>query len=210
METVTQHDDLTQIKALEDKIRELSQEPLAGADNGALHAQLNTHLVALVEHRAREAEVMNQALQENLSELKRRKERMVTTVHDLKVPITVSLLNLELAEMESEPVIKEIYLNGIKRELEFLLETIANMLDLERPTDARRDLKWEQVSLFDLVRFVELRMIVLIKDKPDLQLRNEVPENLPPVRADKHMMTRLLTNLYSNAIKYTEKEIGRA
>lgn len=211
MEPVTQHDEFAQIKALEAKIRELSQERLAGPDHGALHAQLNTHLVALVEHRAREAEAMNQALQEHLSELKRRKERMVTTVHDLKVPITVSLLNLELAEAEQEPAIKEIYLNGIKRELEFLLETIANMLDLERPADAQRTLDREDVSLRDLVNDVEARMLVLIKDKPELQLRNAVPADLPPLHCDRHLMTRVLTNLYSNAIKYTDKgtvEVG--
>src|SRR5262249_29749070 len=38
-----------------------------------------------------------------------------------------------------------------------------------------------------------------------LKLINEVPENLPPLRCDRHLMTRVLTNLYSNAIKYTDK-----
>jgi signal transduction histidine kinase len=196
---------LAEIKALEDKIRTLSQEALAGPDHTAFHAQLNAHLVALVEHRAREAEVLNQTLQANLAELKRRKERMVTTVHDLKVPLTVSLLNLELAEMEEEPAVKAIYLNGIKRELEFLLETIANMIDLERPADAPRTLQWELVALRDLVADVEARMLVLIKDKPELVLRNEVPAELPPLRCDRHLFTRVLTNLFSNAIKYTDR-----
>ncbi len=195
---------MAQIRALEDKIRELSQEGLAGEHSEAFQAQLNAHLVALVEHRAREAEAMNQALQEHLGELRRRKERMVTTVHDLKVPITVSLLNLELAEMEEEPAVKAIYLNGIKRELEFLLETIANMLDLERPREDAQAVRWEHVPLRDLVADVEARMVVLIKDKPDLVLRNEVPADLPPLFGDRHLLTRILTNLFSNAIKYTD------
>jgi two-component system sensor histidine kinase/response regulator len=148
---------------------------------------------------------MNQTLQDNLTELKRRKERMVTTVHDLKVPVTVSLLNLEMAEMEQDVAVKEIYLNGIKRELEFLLETITNMLDLERPLDVQRQLKWEDIALHGLVEDVQMRMNVLIKDKPELRLLNEVPQNLPALRGDRHLLSRVLTNLYSNAIKYTDK-----
>jgi signal transduction histidine kinase len=204
MEPVPLSNDLSQIKALEAKIRELSQEEPAGPDHAAFQAQLNTHLLALVEQRARHAEALNRSLQEHISELKRRKERMVTTVHDLKVPVTISLLNLELAEAEKEPAVKEVYLNGVRRELEFLLETIANMLDLERPAGLRPALKRERLFLRELVAEVEARMRVLIKDKPSLELRNEVPPDLPPVHCDRHLMTRVLANLYSNAIKYTE------
>lgn len=204
MESVPLSNDLSQIKALEAKIRELSQEKPAGPDPAAFQAQLNRHLLALVEQRARYAEALNRSLQENIAELNRRKERMVTTVHDLKVPVTISLLNLELAEAETEPAVKAVYLNGVRRELEFLLETIANMLDLERPNGLRPILKREQLSLRDLVAEVETRMRVLIKDKPGLELRNEVPPGLPPIYGDRHLMTRVLANLYSNAIKYTE------
>lgn len=204
MEPVPLSNDLSQIKALEAKIRELSREEPAGSDHAAFQAQLNTHLLALVEQRARHAEALNRTLQENIAEMNRRKERMVTTVHDLKVPVTISLLNLELAEAETEPAVKAVYLNGVRRELEFLLETIANMLDLERPAGLRPILKREQLSLRDLVAEVEARMRVLVKDKPGLELRNEVPPGLPPVHGDRHLMTRVLANLYSNAIKYTE------
>ena len=42
-------------------------------------------------------------LQDQFQELTARKEKMITTVHDLKIPLTVSLLNLELAEMARRP-----------------------------------------------------------------------------------------------------------
>jgi signal transduction histidine kinase len=61
------------------------------------------------------------------------------------------------------------------------------------------------VALRDLVADVEARMLVLIKDKPALALRNDVPADLPLLRCDRHLLTRVLTNLFSNAIKYTDR-----
>lgn len=195
--------ELHQIKDLEEKIRRLSQEQSRTTTDPEFQHRLNAHLLALVEQRAHEAERYNRLLQENVHELQVRKERMATTVHDLKIPVTISLLNLELAESEPEPQVRQHHLTAVRRELEFLLDTIGNLLDLER--EGRGDLgKIQPVNIHDLTTEVLARMHILIRDKPGLRLLNELPADLPRVRCDLHRMARVLSNLLSNAIKYTD------
>ncbi len=196
--------ELDQIRELEAKIRQLSREQADDPTDPELQAQLNTHLLSLVEHRAQEVERINRLLQSNIQELKTRKERLATTVHDLKIPITVSMLNLELAEQESGASPQAMYLNAVRRELAFMLDTIANLLDLERSESMADDLRLEPCQLRDIATEVLRRMSVLIKDRPNLALHNAVPADLPPVTCDRHRITRVFNNLLSNAIKYTE------
>jgi signal transduction histidine kinase len=195
--------ELHQIKDLEEKIRRLSQEQARTTTDPEFQHRLNAHLLALVEQRAHEAERYNRLLQEHVHELQVRKERMATTVHDLKIPVTISLLNLELAESEAEAEVRLLHLTAVRRELEFLLDTIGNLLDLER--EGKGDLgKIEPINLSELTTQVLDRMRILIRDKPGLRLANELPADLPRVRCDVHRMTRVLSNLLSNAIKYTD------
>jgi len=195
--------ELHQIKDLEEKIRRLSQEQARTTSDPEFQHRLNTHLLALVEQRAQEAERYNRLLQENLHELQMRKERIATTVHDLKVPVTVSLLNMELAESETDARVRGMHLTAVRRELEFLLDTIGNLLDLERGSMPETG-SVQPVNLHDLADQVIDRMRILTRDKPELTLVNDLPANMPLVRCDLHRMTRVFSNLVSNSIKYTD------
>jgi len=195
--------ELHQIRDLEEKIRRLIEEQARSKTDPEFQHRLNTHLLALVEQRAREAERYNRELQEHVHALQQRKERMVTTVHDLKIPVTICLLNLELAEAEEEPAVRALYLVAVRRELAFLLDTIANLLDLER--DGRGQMgQVESVNLPLLTQALLDRLQVLIRDKKELKLANSLPPGMPLVRGDPHRLTRVLSNLLSNSIKYTE------
>jgi two-component system phosphate regulon sensor histidine kinase PhoR len=130
---------------------------------------------------------------------------MAVTVHDLKAPITISLLNLELLQMEEDPGQTGYFLTGVRRELEFMLDTIANLLELERAPEERAEPQIERVMLRPLVAAVVERISVLIQDKPALRLENALPDGLPPLRAHAHRLTRVFNNLFSNAIKYTDR-----
>ncbi len=138
-------------------------------------------------------------------ELSARREKLITTVHDLKIPLTVSLLNLELAEMESDPAESQFYLAQVRRELEFMLETIGAMLELEKADSHGLTINAAPVSLAELVDGVISRMQVLLKDKPELSLVSDVSPDLPRILADTHKIIRVLNNLYANAINYAER-----
>jgi signal transduction histidine kinase len=144
-------------------------------------------------------------LQDQFQELTARKEKMITTVHDLKIPLTVSLLNLELAEMEDDPRETLYYMSLVRRELEFMLETIGSMLELEKADENGMEIKTEKLNLKTIIDGVIERMQVLLKDKPELTLVCDVSDKIPEIMGDPHKLTRVFNNLYANAINYTDK-----
>ena len=196
---------LEKIRSLEKQIQEIGRDgQVAGADP-VLQRALNEALIVLAQERAMELERVNRLNEANVRALEFHRKRMAVTVHDLKAPITISLLNLELMDMEDDPDQISFYVCGMRRELEFMLETIGSLLELERSDVERTPLRLEPVPMRSLIGSVIERMSVLIIDKPDLQLINDIPENLPPVLGDQHKLIRVFNNLFANAIKYTEK-----
>jgi signal transduction histidine kinase len=171
---------------------------------------LNNTLRLLAQERAKELQRVSDLYRENLRQLEMHKRRMAVTVHDLKAPITISLLNLELLQMEESPQQSSFYLSGVRRELEFMLDTIANLLDLERSAGEQPDLNPEPVALAPLIDSVFDRIRVLILDKPELKLITAMSGSLPLVKGHTHRFTRVFNNVLSNAIKYTERGQIRA
>ncbi len=193
-----------QIKQLKKAIRQLQNDTPAGAKPGGFLPEMTRRLEQLAETQQKELSRVSRALKKADRELNAVKERASVTVHDLKVPVTICLLNLELAEMEGEEAERENYLVAVRRELEFLLDTIGNLLELHRSETGTAGFKFQAITLGPLVDGVIGRMQVIIRDKPALDLRNELPHDLPAIRADRHKLTRVYNNLFSNAIKYTE------
>ena len=196
---------LDKIRSLEARIQELSREGELRGSDPVFQSLLNNTLRLLAQERAKELQRVSDLYRDNLRELEMHKRRMAVTVHDLKAPITISLLNLELLQMEESPDQIAFYLSGVRRELEFMLDTIANLLDLERSAEEQPVLTPEPVALTSLVASVFERMRVLIQDKPELQLVTAMSKGLPPVKGHTHRFTRVINNLLSNAIKYTER-----
>jgi len=148
---------------------------------------------------------LREELQDKIQENERNKERIATTVHDLKVPVTISLLNLELAEYEEDPVEKMNFFIAVRRELEFLVDTIGNTLDVAKAETGQLVFHKHDIDLDELFNNILNRLQILIKDRPCLILVNELPQNLPRLTADRNRFTRVFNNLFSNAIKYTEE-----
>jgi signal transduction histidine kinase len=201
---------LEKIRSLEARIQELSLEGERRGSDPIFQSLLNNTLRLLAQERAKELQRVGDLYRTNLRQLESHKRRMAVTVHDLKAPITISLLNLELVEMEQSPEQLAVYLSGVRRELEFMLDTIGNLLDLERSADEEPDLTPQPVALAPLIDSVFGRMRVLILDKPGLDLVASVTPGLPPVKGHANRFTRVFNNLLSNAIKYTERGHIRA
>ena len=192
------------IRLLEEEVKRLSgRRPVRGG-NTAIEKALTATLRDLARESALEIKCFKRKLRSMASAQQARSEGMAVTVHDLKVPITISLLNLELAEMESDTTEKENYFTSVRRELEFLLDTIGNLLELEQAEIGTTQNKFQEIFLPELVDGVIVRMKVVIKDKPDLALVNELPPDFPPIIGDRHKLIRVFNNLFSNAIKYTD------
>lgn len=200
---------IAKIRKLEAEIKGVSGEPRRKGEAKESGSRLDGLLAELSAERALEIERLAGLLEEAREVLKSRRERTATTVHDLKVPITISLLNLELAEMETDPGEKENYLVSVRRELEFLLDTIGNLLDIEHGETEALQLKKERLDLKELVDGVIARMTVLSNDKTDLAILNDLPKRIPALKADRNKLVRLFNNLISNSVKYTDSGMIR-
>lgn len=192
------------IRTLEREVARLRQRQ---AQRSAAYTQRGRQIKRLsriAEEHARKLGIIEERLRDTAAELAAQKERMRATIHDMKVPVTISLLNLELAQMEDEADQAETYINGVRRELEFMLTSIGSMLELERAESGALTLKTDELDLCQLVDGVISRMAALIHDRPGLSLENLIPPDLPPCIGDRNQLTRVFDNLFSNAIKYTD------
>jgi signal transduction histidine kinase len=198
------------LSELEARLAELIRESTGSPVDAAVSDRLREALTAWNQGQKEELARLQRANGEAARQLEMHRRRNAVTVHDLKAPITISLLNLELLEMEEDHDQSAFYLTGVRRELEFMLDTIANLLELERGAEEGTALPMEPIPLSQLVDAVVDRMSVLIADKPQLRLENAIPPDLPAIRGQPHRLTRVFNNLFSNAIKYTERGHVRA
>src|SRR5262249_25117762 len=95
------------------------------------------------------------------------------------------------------------YARDIHRSGQLLLELINDVLDLSKLEAGKLSLKESEVDMRDLVR----TCVALVRrqaEEKGLQLLEELPGDLPSVRADARAIKQVLLNLLSNAIKFTE------
>jgi signal transduction histidine kinase len=144
-----------------------------------------------------------------LEDLDRSKSEFLRIVtHELRSPVqvTLSLLNLldrayvgNLNEQQAELV------ERARLRLKFLQTLISDLLDLaagkaEVLASAERGF----ISLTDILKEVQTRFEAPAQDK-GLTLRLECPDETLNVWGDQSELDRMISNLASNAIKYTQK-----
>jgi len=129
-----------------------------------------------------------------------------TMVHDLRNPLTVIHGALELLQGESDR------LTSLQRELvdlgsegsRRLLDLVNAILDIERLRSGTLPLAKTAEDLASLVREAARLQSTLAAGK-EQRLEVEVPEGLPPVEADRPIVSRVLQNLIGNAVKFTPR-----
>ena len=164
------------------------------------------------EQRLQEEELRRknyQLEQQNLAiaEANRLKSEFVSMVsHELRTPLTsiqgyaeLMLEDERLAEEQRES------LTLVKKNAERLLGLINDLLDLSRIEAGRLDLHRASLDLVRLIPEVAESLRPLIEAKRQ-RLKLDLGEALPPVWADADRVTQILTNLISNAHKYTLAE----
>jgi PAS domain S-box-containing protein len=123
--------------------------------------------------------------------------------HELKTPVAlikgyVGTLRRDDATWDRSVV--EDSLQVIEEEADHLTELIENLLDASRLQAGGFAIKRSDVSLLDLANRVVARMQVQTKRH---QVIVDIPADLPIILADETRLQQVLTNLVSNAIKYS-------
>lgn len=128
--------------------------------------------------------------------------------HELRTPLTSIMAYSETLLMEgmvdTEEERKE-YLEIIHSEGERLSRLINDVLDLTKMEAGKMDYNYEMIDISNIIKTAQSAAHSLA-EKKNMNMRVEVEENLPEVRGDHDKLIQVLTNLYSNAIKFTDEE----
>lgn len=134
------------------------------------------------------------------------KTEFVSTVsHELRTPLTSikGYTDLLLAEaMGSLTEGQKQFMGIIRNNADRLTALINDLLDISRIESGRIKLDLQPLQIQDVVQDVVESLGTHVEAKR-LTLRVEVPEHLPLVQGDRDRLTQVLTNLVSNAQRYT-------
>jgi signal transduction histidine kinase len=137
------------------------------------------------------------------------KTRFITNLsHEVRTPLT-AIINFSyiLLQTNTSDIPEEQKLDYLTRIYEAgeLLRDIANdLLDLAKIEAGQMELFREPIDLAEISTSVMNTVAGLIKDK-SIELRQELPPNLPTVKADEVRIRQILLNLLGNAAKYTDE-----
>jgi two-component system phosphate regulon sensor histidine kinase PhoR len=136
-------------------------------------------------------------------ELERLKDQFILEVsHELRTPVTNMGLFAELIE-RGKPEKKNEYMHVLKTEISQLMRMIEDILDLSRLEVG----KLKRTTFTDLDLNLIAEQVVAahcpLAEESGLELIFEPSDHLPLVHGEQNQIARVLTNLLSNAIRYT-------
>ena len=163
--------------------------------------------VAVAIDNARSFELSQQAVME-MREVDRLKSQFLANMsHELRTPLN-SIIGFSRVILKGidGPVTELMQqdLTAIYNSGQHLLGLINDILDLAKIEAGKMELAFDEVNITDLTTSVLSTMSGLIKDKP-VQMKRNIEENLPTVRADAIRVRQVMINLLSNAAKFTEE-----
>jgi PAS domain S-box-containing protein len=184
-------------------------------DGSTIEVLITSHAVVFGDHNARfvlaEDLTESQRLERELAqsharadgnaELSRAKDEMVSMVsHELRTPLASIVGFAELlATREVSPKQRKDYLAVMLQEGRRLTALVNDFLDLSRLEGDRLTLRFAPADIKALIT----RSIELFSDPASAAIETHLPDDLPLVRVDSDSIFRVVTNLLSNARKYS-------
>lgn len=139
----------------------------------------------------------------NLDSMK--SEFMATVSHEFRTPLTS--INMAIDILSQEVLGKVNFrqrdlLVTIKDDCERLTKMVKELLDFSRLESGKYELKQEMVDIKRLVDEALKPLRIQFRDK-GVELAADIPEGLPNVPGDRQQLSWVITNLVSNAVRYT-------
>jgi len=141
-----------------------------------------------------------------LAKLERLKSEFISIVsHELRTPLTSikNSLDIMLSGKCGEVTSAfDKFLSMAKRNCQRLSGIINDLLDLSKIEAGKMDYHFKDMDVNSVIEYVKSSLNVIAKDKGQTILTEE-SNNLPLVNADSQRLEQVLTNLVSNAVKFT-------
>ena len=146
----------------------------------------------------------------DITQLKRleemRMEFVLNVSHELRTPLTAIRGYAEtlLSEGLADPANAQKFLEIIHKHSERLGRLLNDLLELSNIELGRAALHLRPVPCAEAAR-QSAALLAPQAEKKGLQLITAIPEDVPPVLADRDRLVQILVNLIDNAVKYTPK-----
>ncbi len=140
-------------------------------------------------------------------ELDRMKSDFIATLsHEFRTPVTsinmsIDLLNQEILGPLNER--QQELVNSAKEDCYRLTKLARELLQLSKLESGRVQTRNEELNIKSVVDF-SLRPLLLQFQEKNVALSNEVPVGLPVIVADEQQISWVISNLATNALKYTD------
>jgi signal transduction histidine kinase len=200
---------------LSDRVEELRAHLGDAVEDSAVEElqQQNRDFVTILselEEKREELEQANRHLNDanaKLRELSEMKDDFLAlTTHDLRSPLTIIsgvisfFTSGRLGELSPE---QQNMVAMIERNTQSLIELVNDLLDASKLESGTMRLDIDSIDLRSVLDELRETMEPLAKEK-GIKLAEILPADLPPVKADRAKLRRILLNLVSNAVKFTE------
>jgi len=141
-----------------------------------------------------------------LEKLERLKSEFISIVsHELRTPLTAIKNSLDILMTGKCGDLNESgakFLSMAQRNVQRLSGIINDLLDLSKIEAGKMDYHFADINIHSVIDYVMSSLSGLAKEK-GLNLIAEETDNLPEIFADEQRLEQVLTNLVSNAIKFT-------
>lgn len=132
------------------------------------------------------------------------KEFVADVSHELKTPITSIMGYADtLLEGDYDKETQDKFLNVIATEARRMARLVTDLLTLSRYDNNKNKTKKESFDLGELVKKCQDKLAIEIKKK-NHTVNSFVTADVPPVYADKDDIERVVLNILTNSIKYTQ------
>lgn len=181
-------------------------------DHPSLNAAPSTELAAVrqavidLESEWRKREHAESAQRAKLEELNLLKSNILNMVsHDLRTPLTSILLYAEMLKEELETLDatdQQHFLEIICTECKRLSHLVGDLLEAQRMESGRSQWQMRPLDLSKVIAACALVFEAMAESK-SIRLSVKCPESLPQIEGDADKISQVLSNLVSNAIKYS-------
>jgi len=191
-----QDDPDTRFEALRLRANDFLTKPLHPAE---LLARTGTVLTMRLAQRELEERV------EELGRMRESQELLVNyCIHDMRSPLSSARgfveLTLERDPDPASPVRR--YLTKALTAIDMVVRMASDVIEVTKMEEGKLSPKLDDVALGDVIR-ARAELFEGLASSRRVRLETVVEDGLPPVRADAHLLERILDNLTTNAIKHT-------
>ncbi|MCA9626333.1 MAG: response regulator [Myxococcales bacterium] len=132
-----------------------------------------------------------------------RDETLAVVSHDLRSPLNALALATDNLVEESDSEDAEDYGEIVQRSISRMNRLIQDLLDAETMASGRFSVNPEACELAGVIEEI-VQIHEPLADAKGLRFDVQRPDELPGVRADRHRLVQVLSNLLGNALKFTQ------